>query len=415
MSDVKKLPSLGALAPASAFKDLGLLEANGLPPELVRALAERGAARATPATVFREPPPFDYENFNLRIIRIRRGDADRLAVEATGSQGEALVDIPVPDPVRVSESIQGLLRHAAPAGPAGAAPLPVRLKDVGKQIADILLPPAIRMCFSACKASAGEHGLRVRLFIYDPEMAAIPWELSFLEEDGEYLGLRLQTPIVRYVLSNSPARDLKAAPLIRVLGVVSSPSDFEALDTDAEKAQIEQALQPLVAGNLVQLNWLPRADLGSLSEAVLGMHVVHFIGHGTFENGEGKLAFMTDTGAAQLVPAADLAGLFQDTAVRLVFLNACESAHEAGGVAEQLVRRGVSAALGMRRAIGDKVAIGFSGAFYRRVADGWPIDAAVAWGRRHVSLVMGNKEDWCHTILFMRAPNGRLFNTGTGS
>jgi len=61
--------------------------------------------------------------------------------------------------------------------------------------------------------------------------------------------------------------------------------------------------------------------------------------------------------------------------------------------------------LGLRPA-----AIAFAGAFYRALADRWPVDAAVVEGRKFVQGEVGlDAPWWALPVLYMRAEDGKLF------
>jgi hypothetical protein len=63
----------------------------------------------------------------------------------------------------------------------------------------------------------------------------------------------------------------------------------------------------------------------------------------------------------------------------------------------------------MQFAISEQAARVFSEELYRAVADGLPVDAAVSEARRAVSHAVSGIE-WATPVLFMRAPDGRLFD-----
>ena len=100
--------------------------------------------------------------------------------------------------------------------------------------------------------------------------------------------------------------------------------------------------------------------------------------------------------------------------LRLVLLNSCEGAK--GGkldiyssTAAILVRRGIAAVLAMQYEITDRAAIEFSRSFYRALAYGLPIDAAVAAARAAVNIEVKNSLEWGTPVLYMRSPDGVLF------
>jgi len=98
--------------------------------------------------------------------------------------------------------------------------------------------------------------------------------------------------------------------------------------------------------------------------------------------------------------------------VRLAVLNACLTARGAAGqsLAGALMRAGLSAALAMEFEITEHSAIAFAGEFYRALADGWPVDAAVSEGRKAMMFATDlHAMDWGIPVLYMRARDGMLF------
>jgi pyruvate/2-oxoglutarate dehydrogenase complex dihydrolipoamide acyltransferase (E2) component len=81
------------------------------------------------------------------------------------------------------------------------------------------------------------------------------------------------------------------------------------------------------------------------------------------------------------------------------------------GTAATLVRRGIPAVVAMQYQITDEAAIEFSRAFYEALADGWPVDAAVTDAR--VAVSMDSMLEWGTPVLYMRSPDGRLFDIST--
>ena len=103
--------------------------------------------------------------------------------------------------------------------------------------------------------------------------------------------------------------------------------------------------------------------------------------------------------------------------LRLVLLNACEGARGSerdifSSTASILVRRGLPAVLAMQYEITDQAAIEFARAFYEALADGLPVDAAVAEARKAVSLAVTNTVEWGTPVLYMRSPDGVIFDLG---
>lgn len=241
---------------------------------------------------------------------------------------------------------------------------------------------------SADHARQARVGLRIRLHLDDPPLAALPWEFLYDVAHADYLCLSTQTPVLRYLDVGQPVAPLVVSAPLRVLGVVAAPVDLEPLDVTLERQRVETALAGLVKQGLVELVWLEGQTWRDLQRALRRepWHVVHFIGHGGFDahRDEGVLWLADDAGRARALHASELARLLADHAdLRLVLLNACESARPGAldifsSTATALVRRGLPAVIAMQYEITDRAAIEFARSLYEALADGLPIDAAVS-------------------------------------
>jgi hypothetical protein len=205
--------------------------------------------------------------------------------------------------------------------------------------------------------------------------------------------------------------------------MVASPRDLDPLDVEHEKGLMVEAIEDLQADGLVELTWLEGDTWRDLQRAMRRggpWHVFHFVGHGDFDltAEEGLIAFAEErTGRRHLLRSRDLARLLDGHQyLRLVFLNSCEGARGSegdpfSGTAATLVRRGIPAVVAMQYQITDKAAIEFSSAFYESLADGLPVDAAVTEAR--VAVSMDSMLEWGTPVLYMRSPDGRLFDIST--
>jgi hypothetical protein len=79
------------------------------------------------------------------------------------------------------------------------------------------------------------------------------------------------------------------------------------------------------------------------------------------------------------------------------------------GVASSLLRSGLPAVIGMQTEITDEAAITFSDRLYTALAQGFPIDAALAQARRAI-FAAGRDVEFGTPVLFMRVADGRLFD-----
>ncbi|CAG0976145.1 TPR repeat-containing protein YrrB [Anaerolineae bacterium] len=296
-----------------------------------------------------------------------------------------------------------------------------KVQDFGKQLFDALIVGEIRSRYDVShrEATMQGNGLRLKLRIASPELAALPWEFLYDSRQAEYVCLSTNTPVVRYIELPQPIQPLIVAPPLRVLGMIASPSDLPELNTANEKQRIEEATRDLQTRGLIQVTWLAGQTWRDLQRAMRtgAWHIFHFIGHGGFDRqaDEGLIAFADDAGKSAYFNATQLGRLLADhRSLRLVLLNSCEGARGSdrdlfSSTASILVRRGIPAVLAMQYEITDRAAIEFARTFYDSLADGLPVDAATAEARKAISFAVANTIEWGTPVLFMRAPDGMLF------
>jgi hypothetical protein len=296
------------------------------------------------------------------------------------------------------------------------------VQEFGQTLFEALLAEEGQRLYYESQGDASERGhrLRIKLCFDSPELAALPWEFLFDPRLGDFVALSVNTPLVRYIALPQPVEPLRIKLPLRVLGMVASPKGVVALDVAKEQQQIDAALRDLQEDGHLKLDWLGGQTWDALQREIRRNHfnVFHFIGHGGFDptSDEGLILLADADGAPYRLPATDLAMLLADEpSLRVVVLNSCEGAQ--GGTrdifastASILVRRGVPAVLAMQYAITDQAALAFSRAFYEAVADGEPMEAAVAEGRKAVRLAIPGTLEWATPVLYQRAPDGVLFH-----
>lgn len=300
----------------------------------------------------------------------------------------------------------------------------VSVSEFGGALFGAVMSERIKGCYRTSRALATRSGkgLRVRLRIDDPALAALPWELLFDDEEGDFVSLSNATPIVRHLELGRSIAPLAVQPPLRILVMVSGPLDMPSLSVSHERERMERALAPVTARGDAMLTWLEGGGSQDLQRAMRPeagpWHVFHFIGHGGFDaaSGEGVLLLTGEGGGAVPLPATQLGRLLADHgSLRLAVLNACDGARGDDGsrfssTAATLMRRGVPAVVAMQHPISDNAAIEFSREFYGGLAGGLPVDGAVAEGRKAVSLLAGGGFEWGTPVLHMRSSDGRLFD-----
>ncbi len=261
-------------------------------------------------------------------------------------------------------------------------------------------------------------GLRIQL-ISTPALSELPWEyLRDPTGPGRFLFHSEQVTLARYLGLDQPVQTLAVKAPLRILVMISNPNGVPPLEVDDEWGRLQLALKADLAQNRVILNKIP-ATLEALSQALGNQeyHVLHFIGHGGFDEQRGGLLLLED--AAQnprKVDAETLASQLQDErTLRLVVLNACESARATAknpfsGIAQTLVEGTVPAVVAMQFEISDDVAITFSENFYGSIVRALPVDTALADARKAIFGLENGKLEFGIPVLYMRSSDGRLFD-----
>ena len=297
------------------------------------------------------------------------------------------------------------------------------VRDFGAQLFDAVFRDRLRSALATSLdhvEGLEDTGLRVRLRLSDcPELADLPWEFLYNSDIRRYLALSEWTPVVRYLELQGRIRPLAVDPPLRILVMAASPTDFELLDAVAEWDKIRQALDGLQQAGRVQLDRVPAGTLADLRRALMASqyHVFHFIGHGVYdpEAQDGLLALEGPGGRAHFVSGTDLGAMLHDhKSLRLAVLNSCEGARGGlrdpySGTAQSLIYQGIPAVVAMQFEITDRAAIAFAHSLYETVANGYPLDAAMA-AARHSVRDDANPLEWATPVLYLRAPDGRIFD-----
>lgn len=299
-------------------------------------------------------------------------------------------------------------------------------ENVGERLFNAVFQGAIlsRLDHSLGMIAGKEQGLRIKIHI-NPEdqdlvqLVGLPWELFYRRETRRYLNLSKLTPVVRYLEVPIPFKKVPFQSPLRVLVAIANPSGSEQLDLSAERNQIERSLDAMED---CEVDIIEHASVQDLLDklAEKDYHVLHYMGHGDFDERTGKGVLVMEDGenGKTLVSGQKLGMLLKDEpTMRLVFINACNTAKATqrhgldpfSGVASALVMAGMPAVVAMQFPISDTAAIRFSRQFYKELTNGSPVDTAVAEGRKAISVAEEQTMEWATPVLFMRARDGVLF------
>lgn len=294
------------------------------------------------------------------------------------------------------------------------------LNGLGRFLFDALFTQEIAKIFSSSLSMVRSQGRRLRLHLRleAPELATLPWEFLYNAAEDSFIPTSSETAVARYIPIGIPARAITIQLPLRILVVISNPSDVPPLDIEQEKGIIQDALANLVEKGLAKLQFVERATIAEINQAMRSFqpHVFHFIGHAYFDEqayavleNENKLALPVDERTFREF----FAGAPE---IRLAVLNACQSAtasvtHSLTGLAPRLLEKQLSAVVAMQYPLLDQAALIFAREFYRSLALGLPVDAAISEARKGIFMEMGRSvRDWGTPVLMMRTRDGLLFN-----
>ena len=265
--------------------------------------------------------------------------------------------------------------------------------------------------------SRGPHQDPVRIVLeIDPRAAhrspltALPWELLYNPREQRFLALQRETPVVRRIPVAVAPRPLPRAGRLRILAVAAAPEDMDRLDLAAEVEGLRTLSRR--AGIKVETLVDRDASVDAIRRALerVKPHVLHFMGHGSFDpsSGHGRLHLVGPKGQSELISGIDLASLLPAVpSLRLVVINACDSARTGdaagaamAGVSNAVVLAGIPSVIAMQRPIRDDAAVVFARELYQRIEAGEPVDQATTLARQAMRTAVGAIE-WSTPVLFV--------------
>jgi hypothetical protein len=221
-------------------------------------------------------------------------------------------------------------------------------------------------------STEGDHQISI---ISDlPHVLSLPWEL--LHSEQGYMVMRTQEPVSilrRLPQSESTTSSTSFEPPLRVLLVTARPEGTGFIDPRGIARELLHEVQGQIETGTIELEFLRPPTLKALRKRLRDskrqVHVLHFDGHGTFDektdgqdahllsaSRRGKLAFEDDKGQLELVEAEDVAQVLQNSRVKLAVLTACQSAMSSAddafsSVAARLIQGGIDAVVAMSASV----------------------------------------------------------------
>jgi len=261
-----------------------------------------------------------------------------------------------------------------------------------------------------------EIGLRLRLRINPPHLAALPWEFLYSPERQLFLAASVETPVSRYINLGEPLRQLACPEKINLLAVIPQNSE---LDVAAERDMLAELAKRLAGKITVDLlEGLATQKAIRIALRKKEYHIFHYAGHGAFENDQAFIHLDHEWQSTEAMDAEAFAHFFTDyPSTRLVFLNACEGATRSArqalvGIAPQLVFRGAPAVIAMQYRIDNDEAILFAAEFYAELGsarDGGQVEVALSRARKALLQERPGRPAFGNPVLYLRADDGRLW------
>lgn len=300
----------------------------------------------------------------------------------------------------------------------GAPPSDHALRAFGTDLFEALFSGDVLRLYLQARARERGRALDLVFTSMLPWIAEKPWEFAFDPLRRRFIATG-DVNFLRNVLTAVPAdRIAPRAGALNIVVAMAQPAGLGALSAAQEEALIQRGMAPLVAAGAARIDVIARATPQRLAARLDagGCDIVHFIGHGEFDDAsqQGALLFEDGAGGHTRVEGRALRALLCGRGVSLVFLNACQSgtgsrARFNQGVAQSLVAYGLPAAVANQYSVLDVSALAFARRFYARLAQGDTLGDAARAARRTLRRARaGERIDWAVPVVYARDPALRL-------
>ncbi len=420
----KVYPKAGALKPAAPQQAPALPLASlaaGTASERAQVLAAPGRAPARAS---------DHEAFHLVVLDDFDGDTGqgsldrrfaRLFASFCGARVTASLRLRKEEDEESTEFGKIIALHERLKGytnrQRGSLPTDEELLAFGRRLFDTLFQGDVRRLYDVARTRQATGRLDFVFTSMIPWIAEKPWEFAYDQARQSFLATE-EVHFVRNVLTAVPADAVppRGGPL-RILVVSAQPVAFERLSVAQEEEVIGRGFAPLVEAGLavieVEARVTPAVLQGRLATGEF--QVVHFIGHGGFDDEarEGFLVFEDDRGGAVRLSERSVREILCQRGVSLVFLNACQTGTGSlsdfnKGVAQSLVARGLPALVANQYSVLDSSATSFAQYFYWSLAHGLSLGQAAREARISVNYSGGEAIDWAIPVVYARDPHMTL-------
>lgn len=296
------------------------------------------------------------------------------------------------------------------------------LTDAGSRLFTALMRDDVRDLWIAARSDLDQQridGLRIRLALHPPSVAALPWETLYDPDRRQAIAANGRTLLVRVEESQrlvQPPRPLRIAWPLTIL--VAAPDDASGqINAAAEIQAVKRMLEGFGPDRIRVTTLTGRFSVLDLRQELdaLKPDILHLITHG----GPGGLE-LWQRGRSVMTPSASLQTILEHaSSVKLAFLNACLAGVSTGhsplqSVAGRLLQAGLPAVIAMQAEIRDDAAIHFARSLYEELTAGacpGAIDAAVALARSSLYALNPGDFSYATPVLWLNAGDGLIFTT----
>ncbi|MDY6945021.1 MAG: CHAT domain-containing protein [Pseudomonadota bacterium] len=298
-------------------------------------------------------------------------------------------------------------------GEQGSLPADEDLIEFGGDLFETLFQGDVKRLYDEARSRNARRKLNVVFTSKVPWIAEKPWEFAYDKGRGTFLATE-DTHFVRNALTAIPTDEIELGTGgLRMLVAAAQPVGFGELSIDQEVRIIRRGFKELEDAGLASIDVMANVSPEALQAKLANnaYSIVHFIGHGAFEDGEGKLVFEGKRGQEMRLGERGVRELFCKRGLSLVFLNSCQSASGAlsefnKGLAQSLMARGLPALVANQYSVLDSSAASFSKTFYRALAQGRTLGEAACEARIAVNCSMqGENIDWAVPVVYARSPS----------
>ena len=181
----------------------------------------------------------EYRDFDLLIERAAQGYRAQVL---NSPAGQATADFVLPfSDIELENCLLRLGRPARTVRRLESTEM-TTAKTFGAALFNAVFSGDVRACLrsSVDEAKRDNAGIRVRLRLADPALADLPWEFLYNQSVNRFLALSVQTPLVRYMDLPEVLQPIAVTPPIRVLVMISSPTDYPSLDVEGGVAAAQR-------------------------------------------------------------------------------------------------------------------------------------------------------------------------------